>query len=64
MTVILPEYGPATVSDAALRHGTSTLIKREFFGEEGVVVTDVSYRPSFDEVVGPESTRHQGSHRG
>lgn len=49
VTVILPEYAPASLADSVLHHQTSTWIKRQLFGEEGVIVTDVPYHPSFDE---------------
>jgi len=49
VTVILPEYAPVNLADSVLHHQTSTWIKRQLFGEEGVIVTDVPYHPSFDE---------------
>ncbi len=49
VTVVLPEYAPANIADAMLHHHTSMWIKRQLFGEENVIVTDVPYHPSFDE---------------
>lgn len=49
VTVILPEYAPTNVADAILHDQTAHWIKRQLFGEEGVIVTDVPYHPSFDE---------------
>jgi len=49
VTVVLPEYAPTNIADAMLHHHTSMWIKRQLFGEENVIVTDVPYHPSFDE---------------
>jgi len=49
VTVIIPEYAPTTAPDSLLQNQTPFWIKRQLFGEEGVIVTDVPYHPSFDE---------------
>ncbi|MGV8084201.1 MAG: APC family permease [Coriobacteriia bacterium] len=49
VTVIVPEYAPTNVADAVLHDQTSRWLKQQLFGEEGVIVTDVPYHPSFDE---------------
>ncbi|NTW28981.1 MAG: APC family permease [Coriobacteriia bacterium] len=49
VTVILPEYAPTNIADSMLHDRTSSLIKQQLFGEEGVIVADVPYHPSFDE---------------
>jgi hypothetical protein len=36
-------------ADAMLHDQTSFWIKQQLFGEDGVIVTDVPYHPSFDE---------------
>jgi amino acid transporter len=50
VTVIVPEYAPMNAADAMLHDQTSFWIKQQLFGEEGVIVADVPYHPSFDEV--------------
>lgn len=49
VTVIIPEYAPNNAAEAVLHDQTPFWIKRQLFGEEGVIVTDVPYHPSFDE---------------
>ena len=49
VTVIVPEYAPMNAADAMLHDQTSFWIKQQLFGEEGVIVADVPYHPSFDE---------------
>ncbi|MGV8084204.1 MAG: APC family permease [Coriobacteriia bacterium] len=49
VTVVVPEYAPTNVADAVLHDQTSRWLKQQLFGEEGVIVTDVPYHPSFDE---------------
>lgn len=49
VTVILPEYAAENVANAMLHDQTSFWIKQQLFGEEGVVVVDVPYHPTFDE---------------
>ena len=49
MTVIVPEYAPMNAADAMLHDQTSFWIKQQLFGEEGVIVADVPYHPSFDD---------------
>jgi amino acid transporter len=49
VTVIVPEYAPTNVANSMLHDQTSFWIKQQLFGEEGVIVTDVPYHPSFDE---------------
>jgi amino acid transporter len=49
VTVIVPEYAPANAADAMLHDQTSFWIKQQLFGENGVIVADVPYHPSFDE---------------
>jgi len=48
VTVIVPEYAPANAADAMLHDQTSFWIKQQLFGEQGVIVADVPYHPSFD----------------
>ena len=48
VTVILPEYASTNAADAMLHDQTSFWIKQQLFGEQGVIVTDVPYHPSFD----------------
>ena len=48
VTVIVPEYAPMNAADAMLHDQTSFWIKQQLFGEEGVIVADVPYHPSFD----------------
>ena len=48
ITVILPEYAPMNAADALLHDQTSFWIKQQLFGEEGVIVADVPYHPTFD----------------
>jgi hypothetical protein len=50
VTVIVPEYAPMDAADAMLHDQTSFWIKQQLFGEEGVIVADVPYHPSFDEI--------------
>jgi amino acid transporter len=50
VTVIVPEYAPMNAADAMLHDQTSFWIKQQLFGEEGVIVADVPYHPSFDEI--------------
>ncbi|NTU70446.1 MAG: APC family permease [Coriobacteriia bacterium] len=50
ITVIIPEYAPMNAADAMLHDQTSFWIKQQLFGEEGVIVADVPYHPSFDEI--------------
>jgi hypothetical protein len=50
VTVIVPEYAPMDAADAILHDQTSFWIKQQLFGEEGVIVADVPYHPSFDEI--------------
>ena len=49
VTVIVPEYAPMNAADAMLHDQTSFWIKQQLFGEDGVIVADVPYHPSFDE---------------
>ncbi len=49
VTVIVPEYAPMNAADATLHDQTSFWIKQQLFGEDGVIVADVPYHPSFDE---------------
>jgi hypothetical protein len=49
LTVVVPEYAPQNAADAMLHDQTSFWIKQQLFGEEGVIVADVPYHPSFDE---------------
>jgi hypothetical protein len=63
VTVILPEYAPMNVADAMLHDQTSFWIKQQLFGEDGVIVTDVPYHPSFDEEK-YRALRAEGSERG
>ena len=49
VTVIVPEYAPANAADGMLHDQTSFWIKRQLFGEPGVIVVDVPYHPSFDD---------------
>jgi amino acid transporter len=49
ITVIVPEYAPMNAADAMLHDQTSFWIKQQLFGEDGVIVADVPYHPSFDE---------------
>jgi hypothetical protein len=49
VTVILPEYAPKNAADYVLHDQTSLWIKRQLFGEDGVILADVPYHPSFDE---------------
>jgi len=49
VTVIVPEYAPANAADAMLHDQTSFWIKQQLFGEQGVIVADVPYHPSFDD---------------
>lgn len=49
VTVIVPEYAPMNAADAVLHDQTSFWIKQQLFGEDGVIVADVPYHPSFDE---------------
>ena len=57
VTVIVPEYAPMNAADAMLHDQTSFWIKQQLFGEEGVIVADVPYHPSFDEI---RETRGRG----
>jgi amino acid transporter len=50
VTVIVPEYAPMNAADAMLHDQTSFWIKQQLFGEEGVIVADVPYHPSFDAI--------------
>ena len=50
VTVIVPEYAPMNTADAMLHDQTSFWIKQQLFGEEGVIIADVPYHPSFDEI--------------
>jgi len=50
VTVIVPEYAPMNAADAMLHDQTSFWIKQQLFGEESVIVADVPYHPSFDEI--------------
>ncbi|MGV8084200.1 MAG: APC family permease [Coriobacteriia bacterium] len=47
VTVIIPEYAPTNAADAILHDQTSFWIKQQLFGEDGVIVVDVPYHPSF-----------------
>jgi amino acid transporter len=49
VTVILPEYAPENLAESMLHDQTSFWIKQQLFGEDGVIVADVPYHPSFDE---------------
>jgi len=49
VTVVVPEYAPQNAADAMLHDQTSFWIKQQLFGEDGVIVADVPYHPSFDE---------------
>lgn len=49
ITVIVPEYAPMNAADAMLHDQTSFWIKQQLFGEDGVIVADVPYHPSFDD---------------
>ncbi len=49
VTVIVPEYAPTNAADGMLHDQTSFWIKRQLFGEPGVIVVDVPYHPSFDD---------------
>jgi amino acid transporter len=49
VTVIVPEYAPMNAADGMLHDQTSFWIKQQLFGEDGVIVADVPYHPSFDE---------------
>jgi len=49
VTVIVPEYAPSNAADAMLHDQTSFWIKQQLFGEQGVIVADVPYHPSFDD---------------
>jgi amino acid transporter len=49
LTVVVPEYAPQNAADAMLHDQTSFWIKQQLFGEDGVIVADVPYHPSFDE---------------
>jgi amino acid transporter len=49
ITVIVPEYAPMNAADAVLHDQTSFWIKQQLFGEDGVIVADVPYHPSFDD---------------
>ena len=60
VTVILPEYAPTNAADAMLHDQTSFWIKQQLFGERGVIVADVPYHPSFDEV---PVNRHEATHK-
>jgi len=51
VTVIVPEYAPSNAADAMLHDQTSFWIKQQLFGEQGVIVADVPYHPSFDDEV-------------
>jgi hypothetical protein len=46
----VPEYAPMNAADAMLHDQTSFWIKQQLFGEEGVIVADVPYHPSFDAI--------------
>jgi len=48
VTVVVPEYAPTNAADAMLHDQTSFWIKRQLFGEPGVIVVDVPYHSSFD----------------
>ena len=57
VTVIVPEYAPANAADAMLHDQTSFWIKQQLFGEQGVIVADVPYHPSFDSSLAEKAER-------